>query len=68
MCIPWLCVGIVSWLEAKLFNAKLLEELIKNPNQVSQSQVSVSYHTLSILTLNTLYFREVFSAKIFMPI
>ena len=46
--LPWLCVGVISWLETKLFNAKLFEELVKHPNQVSQSQVSVGYHPLCI--------------------
>ena len=49
--VPWLCVGIVSWFETQFFNAKLFEELVKHPNQVSQSQVSVSYHSLRILTI-----------------
>ena len=49
--LPGLCVGIVGRLETKLFNAKLFEELVKHPNQISQGQVSVSYHPLSILTI-----------------
>merc|ERR1719362_322358 len=46
-----LCVGIVGGLETKLFNAKLFEELVKHPNQVSQDQVSVSYHPLDLVEL-----------------
>ena len=52
--LPGLSVGIVSRLETQLFNAKLFEELIKHPNQVSQGQVSVSYHPLSILIFDFL--------------
>ena len=33
-CQPRFCVGIVGWLESELFNAELLEELVKNSNQV----------------------------------
>ena len=35
MCIPWLSVGIVSWLETQPLNAKLFEELVKYSDQVS---------------------------------
>ena len=46
-----LCVRVVSGFEFELFDAQLFKESMKNTNQVTQSQSTVSNHTLDLMKL-----------------
>ena len=46
-----LCVGVVGGLEAKLLNSKFLEELVQDPNEVTEGQAPISNHALNLMKL-----------------